>query len=286
MQLIRWWLWDWAELKIVKMATAESTPSTSHETTPISTSYASKINVSRRVSEQYAVTRKEEKTPETGTWIPFPINIEKLDHKMEIPHVVMPEELASCPQSAYREPGYQKLLYNPIMSDKDSIHSDSMENHWPDYAAEHPEILPEANPNTSTPNRARPKNKAKFKLLTHGIRKRRPKYYFRCKIEWCTYTFSTVKGWNLHHQLHHNTVIYCDKCKKRFSTPSAHHMHQNLHAPMKFMCETGGKTLHSRVVCESTEEPILLNGYIDVLQDPVLNATNGPRIYTDMWSII
>ena len=41
--------------------------------------------------------------------------------------------------------------------------------------------------------------------------------------------------------VHHKTVIYCNQCKKKFSTPSAHRAHQNLHALMKFICETCGK---------------------------------------------
>ena len=153
----------------VKTDTAEPTPSTSHETSiPTKTD----TNASRRGNKQHEVPKSENKTLELSTCTPFTIDVVRLNPKMKIPHVVSPEELASCPQSIYREPGYQKLLYNPIMSDKDSVHSDSTENYWPEYAAEHPEILLAANPNTTTLNHTTRKNKAKFKLLMHGIHKR------------------------------------------------------------------------------------------------------------------
>ena len=120
------------------------TPSTSQETaTPTSTGRTPKpdINVGKHSREKQGTLKIEEETQELVTCTPCTVSVKRLTPKMEIPHLVMPEELASCPQSAYRDPGYHQLLYNPILSDKDSVHSDSTENYWPEYAAEHPEIL-------------------------------------------------------------------------------------------------------------------------------------------------
>ena len=143
----------------VKEDAVEPIPSTSH-----ATSIPTETDI-----EHHEVSKP---TLELNTCTLLTVDVVRLNPKIKIPHVVTPNELANCPQSVYREPGYQKLLYNPIMSDKDSIHSDSTENYWPEYATEHPEILLAVNLNTTSQKRIIQKNKAKFKLLTHGIHRR------------------------------------------------------------------------------------------------------------------
>ena len=81
---------------------------------------------------------------------------------------------------------------------------------------------------------------AKFNILLHGIRKRKPRYYFKCKEPGCTYSFATLKGWNLHHCLHHKNLFTCKNCNKKLVTPSAHQVHQNQHASLKYICKTFG----------------------------------------------
>ena len=59
----------------------------------------------------------------------------------------------------------------------------------------------------------------------------------------CGHTFFSLKGWNIHHRAHHQEMILkCEKCKKRFTTPSTHRAHHNAHATIQFTCETCGHT--------------------------------------------
>ena len=85
--------------------------------------------------------------------------------------------------------------------------------------------------------------KPKFNINVHGIRCRRPKYWFKCKVGQCTSTFSTIKGWNFHHQYaHKDSWLECDQCVRRFKIPSAHRAHHNAHAVRKHKCKSCDKT--------------------------------------------
>ena len=153
----------------VKKAATEPVPSTSRETSiPTETdNIASKEELG-----QHKVSKPKDITRETSTCTPLTIDVVRLNPKMQIPHLITPKELADCPLSAHREPGYQNLLYNPLISDKDSVHSNTTEDYWPEYAEKHPEILQATDPKTMTQNCIKRRNKAKFKLLTHSICRR------------------------------------------------------------------------------------------------------------------
>ena len=69
-----------------------------------------------------------------------------------------------------------------------------------------------------------------------GIKKKKPKYYFRCVVENCSKTFDKLQTWNTHHQIHHKSLIKCTICWKSFETPSVARSHKNSHAPQKHIC--------------------------------------------------
>ena len=143
--------------------------------------------------------------------------------------------LATYPLSKFRPPGYYPITTQD--TDQESIPLNTTEIYWPiDLDKAQDQSLAE-NKLCSTPNLKDNKN-AKFNILLHGIRRRKPRYYFKCKETGCTYTFDTLKGWNLHHRLDHNTLIKCANCNRKFTTPSAHRAHKNLHAPLKYVCKT------------------------------------------------
>ena len=59
-----------------------------------------------------------------------------------------------------------------------------------------------------------------FRIRTIGIKKKKPKYYFRCVAENCSKTFDKLQTWNTHHRIHHKSPIRCMICWKSFETPS------------------------------------------------------------------
>ena len=75
-----------------------------------------------------------------------------------------------------------------------------------------------------------------FRIRTIGIKKKKPKYYFKCAIDNCSTTFDKLQTWNTHHRIHHKTPIKCTVCRKSFKTPSVAHSHKNSHAPRKHKC--------------------------------------------------
>ena len=38
----------------------------------------------------------------------------------------------------------------------------------------------------------------RFNINWHGLRRRKPRYWFKCKVNECDSTFSTIRGWNFH----------------------------------------------------------------------------------------
>ena len=75
-----------------------------------------------------------------------------------------------------------------------------------------------------------------FRIHTIGIKKKKPKYYFRCVVENCSKTFDKLQTWNTHHRIHHKSLIRCTICWKSFETPSVARSHKNSHAPRKHEC--------------------------------------------------
>ena len=75
-----------------------------------------------------------------------------------------------------------------------------------------------------------------FKIHTVGIKKKKPKYYFKCVDGNCDKTFDKLQTWNTHDRLHHKSPIRCTICWKSFDTPSVARSHKNFHAPRKHKC--------------------------------------------------
>ena len=75
-----------------------------------------------------------------------------------------------------------------------------------------------------------------FRIRTIGIKKKKPKYYFRCVAENCSKTFDKLQTWNTHHRIHHKSLIRCTICWKSFETPSVARSHKNSNAPWKHKC--------------------------------------------------
>ena len=71
------------------------------------------------------------------------------------------------------------LIYWPLSEDSDSDHARL-------------DIL------TVPPSRVTRKM-PKFNINWHGLRRRKPRYWFKCKVNECDSTFSTIRGWNFHH---------------------------------------------------------------------------------------
>ena len=171
----------------------------------------------------------------------FTINILKLTVKLEEMFHTSNKLLATYPLSRFRPPGYYPIMTQD--TDQESTNSDTTEIYWPIDLDNVQDQSLAKNKSCNTPHSKTNKTaKFKFNILLHGIRRRKPRYYFKCKETGCTHTFATLKGWNLHHRLHHNTLLKCANCNKTFTTPSAHRPHKNLHVPLKYVCETCGNT--------------------------------------------
>ena len=149
--------------------------------------------------------------------------------------------LVTYPLSRFRPPGYYPIMTQD--ADQESINSDTTEIYWLIEPENVQDQSSAKNKSCKIPlTRGNKTIKFKFDILLHGIRRRKPRYYFKCKETRCTFAFATLKGWNLHHRLHHNILLKCANCNKMFTTPSAHRAHKNRHAPLKYVCETCGNT--------------------------------------------
>ena len=78
------------------------------------------------------------------------------------------------------------------------------------------------------------KKLAKFSVTTHGISKRKTKYWFKCKVPKCNQSFPTIILWNQHHGIQHkNHLLRCIICERTFQTLSAKRAHCNAHVELK-----------------------------------------------------
>ena len=75
------------------------------------------------------------------------------------------------------------LIYWPLSDDSDSDHARL-------------DIL------TVPPSRVT-RIKPTFNINWHGLRQRKPRYWFKCKVNECDSTFSTIHGWNFYHSYVH-----------------------------------------------------------------------------------
>ena len=125
--------------------------------------------------------------------------------------------LASIPVSKYAE--------SITASSKDTV------KYWPLDEHEQRRLL-------QTPTSSVLKNiqQKTFAMSTHGIRRRKRRYYFKCKIGLCNKSYSNIRDWNAHHRRKHGTLIRCTSCPKKFTTPSAHRAHIYTHFPARHKC--------------------------------------------------
>ena len=72
----------------------------------------------------------------------------------------------------------------------------------------------------------------RFNIWVHRIWCRKTWYY----LSSCNKTLDKILNWNLHHWLTHKTKINCTTCRRKFTMPSSHRVHQNIHAVHKFNC--------------------------------------------------
>ena len=81
------------------------------------------------------------------------------------------------------------------------------------------------------------RKKSTFNINWHGLCRRKPRYWFKCKVSTCDSTFSTIHGWNFHHSyVHRNITLKCEICGRKFTSPSAHRAHKSAHVPRTNIC--------------------------------------------------
>ena len=95
------------------------------------------------------------------------------------------------------------LIYWPLSNNSDSDHVRS--------------DISTASPSCVT------RKKPTFNINWHGLRWRKLRYWFKCKVSKCDSTFSTIRGWNFPHSyVHRNVTLKCEICGRKFTSPSAH----------------------------------------------------------------
>ena len=59
------------------------------------------------------------------------------------------------------------------------------------------------------------KKRGHFNVVVHKLKKRKHKYYYKCKIGECSTSFSKTSAWNVHHLVKHKDVKFrCNECRK------------------------------------------------------------------------
>ena len=54
-----------------------------------------------------------------------------------------------------------------------------------------------------------------FNVVVHKLKKRKHKYYYKCKIGECPASFSKTLAWNVHHVVKHKDVKFrVNECRK------------------------------------------------------------------------
>ena len=74
-------------------------------------------------------------------------------------------------------------------------------------------------------------------MAVYKLKKRKRKYYYKCKIGECSASFSKTSAWNVHHLVKHKDVKFrCNECRKVLRTPLSYKNHLNLHKECHFEC--------------------------------------------------
>ena len=108
--------------------------------------------------------------------------------------------LEKYPLSKYREGNYypiQDIQDTPPSQDKKDPNDDKTASN--DLGATEIYWTTDKAAKLASKQAVSPKKPRHFNIQIHGLRKRRPMYYFHCKINGCMHTFYTLKGWNIHH---------------------------------------------------------------------------------------
>ena len=123
----------------------------------------------------------------------FSINVLELTVKLgEMVHTSN-ELLAIYPLSRFRPPGYYPIITHD--TNQKSINSDTTEIYWLIDLDKVQDQSLVKNKSCNIPHLKGNKTaKFKFNILLHGIHRRKPRYYFKCKETGCTHTFTTLKG--------------------------------------------------------------------------------------------
>ena len=115
--------------------------------------------------------------------------------------------------------------------------SDNTEAYWLLDPKKQILLFPKVNVQDSMMPTAKLALTCRFNIQVHGIPCRKLHYYFKCVLSGCVKTFDKICNWNLHHCLAHKTKIKCSICGKKFTMPSSHRAHKNIHAVHKFNCQ-------------------------------------------------
>ena len=89
--------------------------------------------------------------------------------------------------------------------------SENTVDYWPLDEDEQRRLLQTSRPST-TPTVSKNVQQRTFSMSTHGIRRRKHRYYFKCKIGPCNKSYSNIRDWNAHHRQKHGTLIRCTSC--------------------------------------------------------------------------
>ena len=188
--------------------------------------------VERELVETAMVTVKTESSAKSTTKIPTTSNEKCETFPVKELTVVLPKieytrqhqvwniterELSDLPLSKYRTGNYYPIIEDkdlpPAKDTTDYCYSTDTEIYWP-LEEKEPET-PMIQKGPQVPQLVLPEyitkrcksQKLGFQVRTHKLRRYRQKYYFKCKEKNCNKTFNTLKVWDIHHQIHHKTIL-------------------------------------------------------------------------------
>ena len=148
----------------------------------------------------------------------------RITHILDTSHqcIIVPKTLLeTIPKSKYRL-DWEKYIQDNLPG-ADSSSDEMILYDWPDPLNPEPKTNPLSRPWDKP-------YKPRFNINIHGLLKRKPKYWFQCKIGTCTSLFLTFKAWNFHHcSCHKKIMLKCHICYRHFQVPCALRAHHNMH---------------------------------------------------------
>ena len=120
----------------------------------------------------------------------------------------------------------ETVVYHPLNSDLPKIHKEVLLKEGSKIIKPTKQVI-----------KAHP-SRGGFNISVHGVRRMQCRTYLKCKIPHCKSQFPTVRDWNSHHWLIHNSIkLSCNKCDKTFRTPSFLRDHGYVHSDLRYKCE-------------------------------------------------